>query len=118
LNFLADENCDFAVVRALRENGHNVLAVCEFARRLDDSDVVDLAMREERILMTEDKDFGQLVYARGYGSHGVILLRYPAVTRQRLPGDVVKLVNEKREALYRSFVVVEPGRFRVASLPL
>jgi len=83
LNFLADENCDFGVVRALRESGHDVLAVCEFAKRMQDSDVIDLSAREDRILITEDKDFGQLVYACGHGSRGVILVRYPASARQR-----------------------------------
>jgi predicted nuclease of predicted toxin-antitoxin system len=65
LNFLADESCDFGVVRALRENGHDVLAVCEVAKRLEDSDVIELSAREDRVLITEDKDFGQLVYAHG-----------------------------------------------------
>jgi predicted nuclease of predicted toxin-antitoxin system len=56
LNFLADENCDFQVVRALREAGHDVLAVCEFAKRMQDPDVIDLSAREDRVLITEDKD--------------------------------------------------------------
>ena len=45
---------------------------------MEDSDVIALAVREERTLITEDKDFGQLVYAHGHGSRGVILIRYPA----------------------------------------
>jgi predicted nuclease of predicted toxin-antitoxin system len=117
LNFLADESCDFEVVRALRKNGHDVLAICEVAKRLEDPEVIDLSVREDRVLITEDKDFGELVYARGHGSPGVILLRYPAVARQRLSGDIVRLLNEKKEALHGSFVVLQPGRFRVGRLP-
>ena len=117
LNFLADESCDFNVVRILRENGHDVLAICEFARRLEDSEVINRSVREDRILITEDKDFGQLVYAGGHASRGVILLRYPATARQRLSGDVLKLVHEKKQALHGSFVVLTPGRFRVVRLP-
>jgi predicted nuclease of predicted toxin-antitoxin system len=44
------------VVRALRENGHDVLAVCEIAKRMQDSEVIDLSTRKGRILITEDKD--------------------------------------------------------------
>jgi predicted nuclease of predicted toxin-antitoxin system len=117
LNFLADESCDFRVVRALRENGHDVLAVCEFAKRIQDSDVIDLSKREDRILITEDKDFGQLVYAHGHGSRGVILLRYPAFARRRLSNDVVRTVEQKKEALLSSFAVLQPGRLRVTRLP-
>ena len=58
LRFLADESCDFAVVRALRAKGYDVLAVSEFMQRSDDRDLIDLAYREGRILLTEDKDFG------------------------------------------------------------
>jgi predicted nuclease of predicted toxin-antitoxin system len=118
LNFLADESCDFGVVRALRENGHDVVPVCEFAKRLEDSDVIDLSAREDRILITEDKDFGQLVYAHGHGSRGVILVRYPATARRRLFDDIVKLAEQKGDALRTSFVVLQPGRVRVARLPV
>jgi predicted nuclease of predicted toxin-antitoxin system len=118
LNFLADESCDFGVVRALRENGYDVLAVCEVAKRLEDSDVIELSAREDRILITEDKDFGQLVYAHGRGSRGVVLIRYPGTARRRLFNEVVKLAEQKKDALRTSFVVLQPGRVRVARLPL
>jgi predicted nuclease of predicted toxin-antitoxin system len=58
LNFLADEGCDFAVVRALRTEGHDVLAVAEFMTRSVDSELMERAYQEKRILLTEDKDFG------------------------------------------------------------
>ncbi|MFO0698116.1 MAG: DUF5615 family PIN-like protein [Nitrospira sp.] len=63
MRFLADESCDFSVVRALRAARYDVLAVTELMPDSDDAVVMDLAFRQERILLTEDKDFGQLVYA-------------------------------------------------------
>ena len=63
--FLADESCDFAVVRALRDEGHDVLAVAEAARGAKDPEVVRLARDEGRVLLTEDKDFGWYVYVAG-----------------------------------------------------
>ena len=53
--FLADEGCDFAVVRALREAGFDVVAVCEITNRSEDSDLIQRSQRENRILLT-DKD--------------------------------------------------------------
>lgn len=82
--FLIDESCDFAVVRALRAAGHDVAAVVESARGAPDEDVIDLAVRQERILITEDTDFGQLVYAHAHPSGGVILIRFPAGVRRNL----------------------------------
>ena len=74
MRFLADESCDFAVVRALHATGHDVLAVAEIAPRADDAHVIRLAVSQQRVLLTEDKDFGQLVFAHGTRAHGVVLL--------------------------------------------
>lgn len=77
LRFLADESCDFAIVRALRSAGHDVTAVAQQHRGATDAAVMDLADREGRILLTEDKDFGQIHYARRDGTRSVILIRFP-----------------------------------------
>ena len=77
MRFLADECCDRAAVRALRASGHDVLSVSEITPRAEDSHVIRLALREKRILLTEDKDFGQLVFAHGQKTIGVIFLRFP-----------------------------------------
>ena len=72
LRFLADESCDFVVVRALRSKGYDVLAVSEYMRRSDDRDLIEQSYRENRVLLTEDKDFGWLVFASHAVSAGVI----------------------------------------------
>lgn len=63
MRFLADECCDFAAVRSLRADGHDVLTASEFQRRSIDKELMELALTENRILLTEDKDFGWLVFA-------------------------------------------------------
>jgi predicted nuclease of predicted toxin-antitoxin system len=113
MRFLADESCDFAVVRALRSAGHDVIAVVEISPRADDEIVIDRAVREDRILLTEDKDFGQLVYANKRPSGGVLFIRFPARARRSLPQTVVDLVRQRGERLIGDFVVVQPGRIRV-----
>jgi predicted nuclease of predicted toxin-antitoxin system len=101
MRFLADESCDFAVVRALRGEAHDVLAVAEAARGAKDPQVVRLAREQGRVLLTEDKDFGWYVYAAGEGGLGVVL-------------EAVRRLGER---LLRSFTVVEPGRVRVSPTP-
>jgi len=113
VRFLADESCDFSVVRALRAEGHDVLAITESAAGSDDTTVMDMAVREGRILLTEDKDFGQLVYAYSQRSSGVVLLRYPAAARKALPTAVtVFFSSESQTSLAGHFVVMTPGRIR------
>lgn len=113
MRFLADESCDFAVVRALRAAGHDVLAIVELSPQLQDLAVLDLAVDQKRIVLTEDKDFGRLVYADRRATGGVILLRFPARARGDLARTVVQLVRRRGERLTGCFVVAQPGRIRI-----
>lgn len=113
MRFLADESCDGCMVRALQEAGHDVVAVAEAHQGTDDTRVIELAVDAERILITEDKDFGQLVHAAGHGHGGVILLRYPFQVRHRIAAELVALAGRRGQALWHAFVVIEPGRIRI-----
>jgi predicted nuclease of predicted toxin-antitoxin system len=116
MRFLADESCDFMIVRALRAAGHDVDAVAEIAPRAEDSDVIDLAIKEGRILLTEDKDFGNLVFAQGRKSTGVFLLRFPVSARMAIAEDIVQLVADRGEKLLGCFVTIQPGRIRIGKI--
>ena len=109
MRFLADESCDFAAVRALRSDGHDVVAVSEFQQRSVDAEVIELALAENRVLITEDKDFGWLVFAARKDSPGVILIRFPASARRSLGPAVLKFVRE-----YGSPLTGDPVQFASA----
>jgi predicted nuclease of predicted toxin-antitoxin system len=113
LRFLADESCDFAVVSALRNSGFDVVAISETTHRSDDREVIDQAFRDRRILLTEDKDFGRLVFASHAESAGVILIRFPGGARATLARTICELVREHGTDLAGSFVVTQPGYVRI-----
>ena len=117
LRFLADESCDFSVVRALRAEGRDVLAVGEVAPGSEDQEVIELASREKRVLLTEDKDFGWLAFVSHADAVGVILLRFPGNARQVLVQSVMRLVREQGQRLHGAFVVVQPGHMRISRKP-
>ena len=117
LRFLADESCDFSVVRALRAIGYEVLAVGEVTTRSIDSELIEQAYREKRILLTEDKDFGWLVFVSHAETVGVILIRFPGNTRNQLAIVITKLVQERGDEIVNSFVVVQPGQIRISHRP-
>ena len=58
MNFVADESCAGPVIRALREAGHDVIAIAEVAEGATDDQVLARALDEKRVLITEDHDFG------------------------------------------------------------
>jgi len=111
MRFLADESCDFAVVRALRAAGHNVETVTETCQGAPDEAVT---VQTRRILLTEDKDFGQLVYAGSGLSLGVILIRFPGNARQGMVKAILELLERVGDKLQDRFVVVQPGRVRIS----
>lgn len=102
------------MVKALRSVGHDVVAVAESHRSLVDQDVLKLAVNDQRILLTEDKDFGWLVFAAHAESQGVILLRFPSEFRDSLGEEIVRVVREHGSKLTGAFVVVRPGSVRIS----
>lgn len=112
MRWLADECVAASLVAFLRADGHDVLYVAEVAAGFSDVDVIALAFREKRLLLTEDKDFGDLVFRRGSAAPGVVLMRIepenPALKRIRL----IAAIELYGEGLFDRYMVIEEGRFR------
>jgi predicted nuclease of predicted toxin-antitoxin system len=117
MRFLADESCDFAVVRALRKAGHDVKTIVESCPGIMDEEVIRMAIDESRILLTEDKDFGWFVFASSGPNAAVIFIRFPMEARSSLPQTITDFVEKAGDRLAGRFVVVQPGRIRVIGLP-
>jgi len=117
VKLLADESRARPVILALREAGHDVLAIAESARGAADEQVMELGVSEGRVVITEDRDFGELVYARGSRSAGVILVRFPNRARGGKPMAVLEAVAKLGSRLQECFAIVEPGRVRIARRP-
>lgn len=117
MNFVADESCAMPLIQALRDAGHDVVAIAEVAKGATDGQVLERALNEKRVLITEDRDFGELVYARGRSSAGVVLVRFHSRARQAKPPTVCEAVSKLGSRLEGAFTVVEPGRVRVSSRP-
>ncbi len=117
MQLLADESCHFGFVRALRAAGHDVLSVAETSSGAADAVVMELARQEGRVLLTEDRDFGALVFAYAQSTAGVIYLRYRAPARAAVAQTLMALVTERAPDLKGAFAVVQPGRIRLSPGP-
>jgi predicted nuclease of predicted toxin-antitoxin system len=116
IKFLADESCDFMIVRTLRSSDYDVLSVAESFPSISDKQVIDHAIKDERILLTEDKDFGEWVFAHGKKVSGVVLIRFPGNARSQLCKEMMVLVEVHSIELKESFTVLEPGRARLRKI--
>ena len=75
MTFVADEGVDGAVVAELRSEGYDVLYVADMSPGISDDEVLNRANGKQALLVTEDKDFGELVFRLGRIHKGVVLLR-------------------------------------------
>lgn len=116
IKFLVDESCDFLIVRALRLAEYDVLSVAESCPSASDQQVLRHATKNKRILLTEDKDFGEWVFAHREDVSGVILIRFPANARRQLGEEIKVLVDIHGLELVKNFVVLEPGRARIRKI--
>jgi predicted nuclease of predicted toxin-antitoxin system len=116
MKFLADECCDAALVEALRSDGHDVLYAIESLRGVTDDELLARAFSEQRVLLTEDKDFGELVYRLQRSAYGVVLLRFDIADRDSKVPRLRYLLEQEAERLPDNFVVLEVDKVRVRSL--
>jgi len=114
MNLLADESVDRQVVERLRREGHEVLYVAEMEPGIADDDVLARANAREALLLTADKDFGELVFReRRLAACGVVLLRLAGLPPERKAEAAASAFADRGDDLRRGFAVVEPGRVRV-----
>src|SRR5690242_16226164 len=98
MRFLANENFPRAAVEALRADGHDVRWIRTDAPGISDDAVLDRARGEGRVLLTFDKDFGELVLKRGArASHGVILFRIPLSLPLAIGQSVVRTIASRTD---------------------
>jgi predicted nuclease of predicted toxin-antitoxin system len=112
VRWLADEWVAAPLVALLRAHGHDVLYVAEAAVGLSDADVIALALREKRLLLTEDKDFGDLVFRRERTVPGVVLMRIGSETPTLKTTCLAAAIERYAEGLFGRYTVIEEGRFR------
>ena len=113
MNFLADESVDRPIVERLRREGHRVSYVAELGPGMPDDAVLNLANQETALLLTTDKDFGEIVFRRRLHMHGVLLIRLAGLTPARKAEMVAMAVKGHLAELPRSFAVIMPGIFRI-----
>ena len=114
---LANENCPRGLVEALREDGHNVLWARETLPGTVDEGVLARARREGRILVTFDKDFGELAFrSRLPADSGVVLLRIPPLSEEYVVSKVKEALRTRGDWVGH-FSVIEPHRIRMIKLP-
>ncbi len=113
MNVLADEKVHRAITTRLEGEGHDVAHIGDLAPSISDDEVLALAVERESLLITNDLDFGELVYATGARHAGVLLLRLGAMPYQDQAEHVARALRAHGEGLRGAFSVLTGSRLRI-----
>lgn len=116
MRWLIDECVDAAVAAELRHSGHDVLELADLAPAATDDKVIELATNESRLLLTEDKDFGELLFRRARHIPGIVLIRIGSRQRRLKSARLQAAIDRFGDRLFGRYTVVEHLRFRTRPL--
>lgn len=113
MQFLVDESTGTSVAEFLRGLGHDALAVADIMPQAADGAILARAVAEGRIVVTNDKDFGELVFRSGQPHAGVLLLRLQDESAANRVAVVRTVLNDHADQLPTHFVVATETHIRV-----
>ena len=113
MNLVADENIDIEIVRGLRDAGYDILSIAEDFFGISDEDVLEIANKHNAILLTGDKDFGELVFRKGKVTKGVILIRVLGVPQEEKTRIVLEVFKQHAKDFIESFTVISKKKIRI-----
>ena len=112
MKFLVDESVDKEIVDGLRSEGHIVLSISEIKPSIADTEVMSIANDESALLLTADKDFGDLIFRQGLPSYGVVLIRLAELSLLDQMNRISITINNYAEDLIGRFTVIEKDNVR------
>lgn len=111
--FLVDEGCDAIVVRTLRKLNYDVLYVAEISPGKDDQDILTLGYQDQRIIITEDRDFCELVFRDNKPTFGIVLIRISDLNRLDKAVQITTLVNNHLEQLPGAMTTIKVNTIKI-----
>lgn len=116
LKFLADEGFSFSITSLLRQEGFDVKWIGEVSPGITDRAVYRIANEDNRIILTEDKDFGELAVRYKFNVAGIVLLRINETKKDLRLLRVFELLKKFPEKLEEHLVVIDSEKFRFRKL--
>jgi len=116
VKILADVNVEKPIVDSLVEINLDVLWIPDYNCMLSDEELLNMANSQDRVLLTNDKDFGELVFRQKKITAGIILVRMKGYDSEKKVPVIEKLFKNYSEKIYNHFVVVTKNKLRFIPL--
>lgn len=116
MKILADESVDIPVYEYLKHAGFSIEHVSFIESGATDLQVLDLAYSQKLLLLTVDKNFGELAFRNKRPSNGIVLYRLSGLTNLQKSDIILRVFNEKGKELHSNFTVVTKTQVRIRKL--
>jgi predicted nuclease of predicted toxin-antitoxin system len=116
--FLANENVPLDSVYTLRAAGHDVAAIILDSSGAKDPDVLARATKEGRIILTFDRDYGELLYKHGKPAPvGIVHFRFDPIVSEEPAATLLTLIADRNFSLEGKYTVITRSQVRQRTLP-
>jgi len=116
MELVCDESVDYEVISLLRKNNFSVYSISELQAGIPDDEVLNIAYQKGCLLITEDKDFGELTYRLNKPSYGILLIRLINVFGTNKANLVLQALKENTDIMLNSFSVLGNKKLRIKPL--
>lgn len=114
--FIADESVDFGIVKILKQKGYNIVSILKDFQGITDEEDIAIAVKHKALILTEDKDFGELTYCLNFTHYGVFLIRLVDMDRSERINLVVRTLVSHVDKFENKFTVLNKNDIRIRPL--
>ena len=109
---VADENIDQEIIQNLEDKGYSVYSIRVNSPGISDKEIISMLNIKKAILITEDKDFGELVFSYGFKEVKIIFLRYTKSGLLNITTNLEKVLSEYLPKKGNFFITITPEKIR------
>lgn len=115
MKFLADESLEYPVISFLKENKIDIIAVRDLMRGARDAEIIDFAFKNDLLIITSDKDFGELTFRLRRPNCGIILLRLNEIESEGKANLLLNAILKLTPDIKNKFIVIDKVKIRIRS---
>lgn len=118
MKLLIDENIHRKIIVALKDENFSLVSIQESFSGMNDADILNLSLNPNQIVITQDSDFGELIYKNNFRAFSVIYLRFIPIEISTIIPILIDFLKQNTEKkLKGKFVVLTTRKKRVTDLP-
>ncbi|MCK4407884.1 MAG: DUF5615 family PIN-like protein [Bacteroidales bacterium] len=113
---IIDENVDQVLINRLKRDNYKIISIREYQPGIDDREVIEIAKSKKGLVITEDKDFGELVFSHNIRDCSVIFLRYNKSDYNQIEKNIINVLKDYYEKPGHFFITITKKKIRIRKI--